>query len=99
MALWASVSDQVDARLATTLDKPVVLSAAEWTSGKNLWLMAIAGDPRALPAFIGQLEKQDFKDKTVKVRARILNGQTEVMTLAAYRDHKAKQFSATAKAN
>ena len=99
VALWASVSDQVDARLATTLDKPVVLSAAEWTSGKNLWLMAIAGDPRALPAFIGQLEKQDFKDKTVKVRARILNGQTEVMTLAAYRDHKAKQFSATAKAN
>jgi hypothetical protein len=35
----------------------------------------------------------------VKVRARILNGQTEVMTLAAYRDHKAKQFSAKAKAN
>ena len=98
VALWASVSDQVDARLATTLDKPVVLNAAEWTSGKNLWLMAIAGDPRALPAFIGQLEKQDFKDKTVKVRARV-KGQTEVMTLAAYRDHKAKQFSATAKAN
>jgi cytolysin-activating lysine-acyltransferase len=99
VALWASVSDQVDARLATALDKPVVLSAAEWTSGRNLWLMAIAGDPRALPAFIGQLEKHDFKDKTVKVRARILNGQTEVMTLAAYRDHKTKQFSAKAKAN
>ena len=99
VALWASVSDQVDARLATALDKPVVLSAAEWTSGRNLWLMAIAGDPRALPAFIGQLEKHDFKDKTVKVRARILNGQTEVMTLAAYRDHKMKQFSAKAKAN
>jgi cytolysin-activating lysine-acyltransferase len=99
VALWASVSDQVDARLAMTLDKPVVLSAAEWTGGKNLWVMAIAGDPRALPAFIGQLEKQDFKDKTAKVRARILKGQTQVLTLSEYRLHKATQFSASGKPN
>jgi hemolysin-activating ACP:hemolysin acyltransferase len=99
VALWARVSDQVDARISTTLDKPVALSAAEWTSGENIWLMAVAGEPRAIPTFLAQLEAQDFKDKKVKVRARNSEGRMEVLTLAGYREQRAKQFSPTERMN
>lgn len=92
VALWASVSDEIDARLASELDKPVVLKPAEWKSGDNLWLMLIAGDPRATVTFLTQLEGREFKGKNVKVRARALNGQTEILTLSGFRDRKSAEL-------
>jgi hemolysin-activating ACP:hemolysin acyltransferase len=99
VALWASVSDEIDARLSTRLDKAVVVKPNEWTTGGNHWLLAVAGDKRAIPAFLGQLEAQDFKGKTVKVRARSAEGAVEVLTLAAYRERKAREGAATSAVN
>jgi len=95
VALWARVSDAIDARLAGSLDKPVDLRPAEWSTGENYWLMAMAGDPRAVPAFLGQLEARDFKDKNMKLRTRGPENRTEVVTLSAYRQRLAESGSET----
>jgi cytolysin-activating lysine-acyltransferase len=84
VALWASVSDEIDKRLSKNLDKPLILKADEWASGKNVWLVAAAGDARALPKFLKTLAETDFKDRQVKLRARGAEGKTIVTTLDAF---------------
>jgi len=83
VGLWARVSDQVDKRLAETLDKNVRLRPSEWTSGEHLWLMAAAGDPRAVPHFVDQLAKTEFKDKQVKMRLRGPDGKIIIKAIGA----------------
>lgn len=80
-ALWASVSDEVDRKLTESLDKRLVLSAGEWRSGSNLWLIAIAGSKAALPKFMQQLRDSDFKGKRVKMCARDGEGKPFIATL------------------
>jgi cytolysin-activating lysine-acyltransferase len=83
VGLWARVSPQVDKRLAETLDKNVRLRPSEWTSGEHLWLMAAAGDPRAVPHFVEQLVKSEFKGKQVKTRLRGPDGRITIKTIGA----------------
>jgi hemolysin-activating ACP:hemolysin acyltransferase len=81
VALWASVSPEIDARLTSTLQGPLPLKANEWASGKQIWLTAVAGDPRYLPAFLVQLQEKEFKGRSVKVRGQQAGGQPAVLTL------------------
>jgi cytolysin-activating lysine-acyltransferase len=83
VGLWARVSDQVDKRLAETLDKNVRLRPSEWTSGEHLWLMAAAGDPRAVPHFVEQLAKTEFKGRELKMRLRGPDGKITIKTIGA----------------
>jgi hemolysin-activating ACP:hemolysin acyltransferase len=69
VALWASVSPEIDKRLSEGLDKPPSLRPTEWASGDNIWMVAIAGDPRAVPKFLKHLTETEFKDRKVKLRA------------------------------
>jgi cytolysin-activating lysine-acyltransferase len=93
VALWASVSDETDTRLSASHGQPVLLKPNEWTTGDHLWLQAVAGDRRAIPTFLGQLELNDFKGKTVKIRARGRGGTMEVLTLKAYRERMAARLA------
>lgn len=70
VALWASVSAPIDKRLSEDLDQPLVLRPTEWLSGDHLWLIAVAGDRRALPVFVDKLKQDVFKDRQVKLRAK-----------------------------
>ena len=70
VALWARVSDGIDKALSEGLDKPVRLRPNEWASGDNIWPMAVAGDQRAVPKFLEQLAKTEFKGQRVKMRVR-----------------------------
>jgi len=90
-ALWARVSPEVDARLTTDVDKPLVLKPEEWTSGDILWLVAIIGDPMYLKNFLTQMQGTAFKGKTVKVRGATPDGKPAVRTL----DDLLKQPAAT----
>jgi cytolysin-activating lysine-acyltransferase len=81
VALWARVSPQIDKGLSENLDRAVRLRASEWTSGDNIWLMAAAGHPRAVPEFLKQLQENEFKGKQVKLRARGPDGKTVIKTL------------------
>ena len=59
----------------------MTLPASQWASGNIVWLMAVAGDHRALPTFLKQLEEKEFKGKEVKLRARGTDGKVVVKTL------------------
>lgn len=75
MALWARVSPAVDKRLSENLDKPMRLRLDEWTSGDIPWLIAVAGDPRAIPIFLKQLDQaEEFKGKKIKIRTQTDGG-------------------------
>jgi cytolysin-activating lysine-acyltransferase len=81
VAVWARVSAAIDKGLSENLDKHVRLRPNEWASGDNLWLMAVAGDPRAVPSFLQQLGETEFKGQVVKMRMRGPEGKVLVKTL------------------
>lgn len=81
VALWARVSDAVDKRLSENAKGPIQLRPSEWCSGDNYWLIAVAGDPRATPMFIKQLEKTEFNGKRVKMWTQDRERQASVKTL------------------
>ncbi len=89
-ALWARVSASVDKRLGQDLEKPPLLRASEWTSGDILWLMTLAGEPKALAELLPQLQQSDFKGRAVKMRVQMNDGKTVVQTLSAPAPAKAK---------
>ena len=78
VALWARVSPRIDKALSESLEKPIRLQAADWSSGDNLWLLALAGDQRAFPKFLAELGKKDFRDRQVKMRKRTPDGKVVI---------------------
>ena len=80
VALWASVSPEIDKRLSENLDQPLMLRPNEWATGDILWLIAVAGDRRSVPAFLKEL-KTEFKGRPVKLRANGPDGKVVVETL------------------
>ena len=81
LVLWARVSPAVDQRLSSNLDRPITLQPAEWSSGDIVWLTTLAGDPRALPEFLKQLQEKDFKGQEVKLHTRGADGKVAVKIL------------------
>jgi len=41
------------------------LAPDEWKSGENMWLLALVGPPKALPALRKQLDEEVFKGRQV----------------------------------
>ena len=89
-AMWARVSASVDKRLSQDLESPPLLRASEWTSGDILWLMTLAGEPKALAELLPQLQQSEFKGRAVKMRVQMADGKTVVQTLSAPAPAKAK---------
>jgi cytolysin-activating lysine-acyltransferase len=84
VALWAQVSPHVDKGLSGHLDKEVRLRPNEWASGDNMWLMALAGHPRAVPEFLKQLRENEFKGKQVKMRLRAPDGKVTIKDVGQF---------------
>ncbi len=80
VALWASVSDEVDQRLGANPEEPIKLAPQEWKSGDNPWLIALAGDRRPMNSLLRRLHETTFKDKPLKVRTRGEDGSHHVKT-------------------
>jgi hemolysin-activating ACP:hemolysin acyltransferase len=66
--IWASVSDEVDKRLSENLNIAIKLRPHEWRSGDVLWLIAVVGDPKAIPHLLRQVQETAFKTRDVKMR-------------------------------
>jgi hemolysin-activating ACP:hemolysin acyltransferase len=81
MALWASVSVEVDQKLSQMLEAPVRLRPDEWRSGDTLWLIDAVGDARVIPQLLKQLGQTAFKGREVKVRRRGPDGKMAVALL------------------
>jgi len=70
IAIWASVSDEVDAKIREQIQArvfPVRLKAEDWASGETHWLLdVIAPSQRAATAVRGNF-KQVVKDKPIRI--------------------------------
>lgn len=77
VALWASVSKEVDARLSD-IAAPMRLSADEWRSGEILWLFDVVGEPAAAAHLLTGLRHGAFKDRPLKARSTGPDGRIVV---------------------
>lgn len=81
VALWARVSDEVDAKLTDNIDRPVRLRPDEWTSGDTLWLIDAVGAPEAVKAMIERMGDAVFDGKPFKLRTCGKDGKIGVQAI------------------
>jgi hemolysin-activating ACP:hemolysin acyltransferase len=86
VALWARVSGEIDQALSERLDRPVRLKPHQWASGEHVWLVAVAGDRRAVPKLIDRLAGGELKGQRIKMRVRGTGNTVVVKTLGEARD-------------
>jgi hemolysin-activating ACP:hemolysin acyltransferase len=82
VALWASVSAEVDKRLSENLSTPIRLRPDEWKSGDTLWLVDAIGDGRIVGPLLKQLGEGLWKGRDVKMRIPGEAGRPEVKRLS-----------------
>jgi hemolysin-activating ACP:hemolysin acyltransferase len=68
VALWARVSGEIDRVLSENIAKPLQLRVGDWASGTHTWITTVAGNERALPRFLAQLQEKEFKRVPVNLR-------------------------------
>lgn len=70
IAIWASVSDEVDAKMVEQIKGgafPTRLSAEDWTSGEKIWLLDLIAPNRQLATAVLANFKQIAGDKPVSI--------------------------------
>ena len=77
--IWARVSEEIDHRLSTELDKPIRLSQSDWNSGPVLWIVATAGEARVVRALIDRVIQTSGSGSGAKVRTRTPEGAVKVL--------------------
>lgn len=78
VALWATVSEEVDRRLASGVAK---LRPDEWKSGERLWLMELVAPWGGQEAMLEELQGSVFKGKSVKMHTLEPDGRRGVRTV------------------
>lgn len=81
--LWATVSDEVDRRLAEGEAGVMRLTREEWQSGPHVWLVDMFGDPAALPSLAKSLAETRWKNHSVKMFVRGTDGTSQVRQIKA----------------
>lgn len=96
LAIWASVSDKVDAKIREQISAgvfPVRLQAEDWTSGDNNWLLdVIAPDAKTTAAVIANF-RQLVKDGDLRLHplvTRLVDRET-LAKMGAKRTGKAEE--------
>lgn len=85
MILWASVSNEVDSRLAANLGGHLRLKPSEWASGQNTWLIEAVGDARTLKTLIERTLAGPLNGRTLKFVTRGEGGHPTVKTMKSSR--------------
>lgn len=70
LAIWASVSDEVDAKIVEQVRSgvfPVRLASEDWASGDTLWLLDVIAPNRKLATSVLANFRQIAKDRPVKI--------------------------------
>lgn len=86
LVLWASVSDEVDRRLAADPGKVIKLAAEDWKSGDNLWVIEAIGEPKATGAILRRLVTVTWRGRTAKIRLRDKDGKAVIRQIEAAKD-------------
>jgi cytolysin-activating lysine-acyltransferase len=93
--LWASVSDEVDKRIAGDLSAPIRLAPREWKGGDNLWLVDAIGDNRLVGEMVKRLQTKEWKGRAVK--ARVVDAQKQVVVRTIEAQSASKTSASPAK--
>ncbi len=64
--LWASVSDDIDARFSAQKDGRLILERNEWRSGSHVWIIEGAGPAGALQQMLAEFETTALKGGKAK---------------------------------
>ncbi len=70
IAIWASVSDEVDARIREQIQArvfPVRLKPEDWTSGEIHWLLDVIAPTQKVATAVLANFKQVVKDKPIRI--------------------------------
>lgn len=70
IAIWASVSDEVDAKIREQIQArvfPVRLKADDWTSGDTYWLLDVIAPSQKVATAVLANFKQVVKDKPIRI--------------------------------
>ena len=57
------------------------MSPADWTSGKNIWLIVTTGEKQGLAALVEILQEKEFVDRQAKIRTQQTDGTFVVRSL------------------
>ncbi|GAA6210907.1 hypothetical protein NBRC116602_06470 [Hyphomicrobiales bacterium 4NK60-0047b] len=77
LALWASVSEEVNERLSENLDRPIKLRPDEWQSGEINWLVDMIGDDKMKQSMFQKI-KSELPEKSI-LKFRAMNDQGQVI--------------------
>ncbi len=88
VALWASVSPEVDKRLSENLTAPIRLRPDEWKSGDILWLVDAVGDARVVGPLLNQLNGSAWQHRKIKARIVGEDGKPRIQSLSFPPDDK-----------
>jgi hemolysin-activating ACP:hemolysin acyltransferase len=83
LAVWASVSDEVDARLRSAVDQPLKLSQQEWKSGPHLWLIDFVAPGAIASSMLSDLVEKVAKEKTMAAQTVSADGKRQITTIKA----------------
>lgn len=78
LVMWASVSADVDRRLAESIAAGIRLKPEEWKSGDILWLVDAIGEPRIIEVMLKRLVQTEWKGRDARMRARTKDGTFKV---------------------
>ena len=70
IAIWASVSDEVDAKIREQIQArvfPIRLKAEDWNSGDTHWLLDVIAPSQSVATAVLTNFKQVVKDKPVRI--------------------------------
>ena len=81
VALWASVSDEIDERLTKDLNRPLKLRPEEWMSGDNKWLIDLIAPQPVASSLFDQLRSTVFAEQNFKMRVIDQSGKPLVKTI------------------
>ena len=83
LALWASVSDEVNQRLSASKELPLRLTLAEWKSGSNLWLVDLVAPSLLARSMLKDLDEKVAQGRPIAAHAVSSDGTASLTTVSA----------------
>jgi cytolysin-activating lysine-acyltransferase len=81
LAIWASVSDEVDRRLRADPKPPLKLAPAEWKSGPNLWLIDLVAPSVLAGSILRDLDAKIAKGRPMLAQIAVAGGGAAITTV------------------
>jgi hemolysin-activating ACP:hemolysin acyltransferase len=96
LALWATVSDELDGRLRERTSPPPRLMPDDWNSGPHLWLIDLVAPSALAASMLKDLDDTVAKGRAMFVQALGEDGTSAVTTVKALRERLAAANGASA---